>query len=127
MINKLHRLQEIKANVRSEYAEMDVLKKEIVKEMVESKTKIVDIDKHLQATLVWVVEKDIDYEKLMRLYPDIYILGLKPTFSTKQALNSVSPNLLNKIIKDCTKQSAQYNLKVGRKNGKTKRLESTND
>ena len=115
MKQKLDRLQEIKANIRLEYAEMSVLKKDIVKEMVETDNKIVNIDSDLQATLVWVVEKNIDYDKLMKLYPDIYKLGLKPTFSTKQALNSVSPKLLNKIIKDCTKTTAQYNLKVGRK------------
>ena len=115
MKQKLDRVQEIKSNIRLEYAEMSVLKKDIVKEMVETDNKIVDIDKGSQATLVWVVEKNIDYDKLMKLYPDIYKLGIKPTFSTKQALNSVSPNLLNKIIKDCTKTTAQYNLKVGRK------------
>ena len=115
MKEKLDRLQEIKANIRLEYAEIDTLKKAIVKEMVETNHKVVDIDKNTQATLVWVVENKLDYDKLMKLYPDIYKLGLKPTFSTKQALNSVSPKLLNKIIKDCTKTTAQYNLKVGRK------------
>jgi len=115
MKQKLARLQEIKANIRSEYAEMDILKKEIVKEMVESDNKIIDLDKNTQATLVWVVDKDIDYDKLMELYPDIYKLGLRPTFSTKQALNSVSSKLLTKIIKDCAKQSSKYNLKVGKK------------
>jgi hypothetical protein len=115
MKQKLDRLQEIKANVRLEYAEMDILKKDIVKEMVETDTKIIDLDKNTQATLVWIVEKDIDYDKLMKLYPDIYKLGLRPTFSTKQALNSVSPKLLNKIIKDCIKETKEYKLKVGRK------------
>ena len=115
MKQKLDRLQEIKANVRLEYIEMNTLKKEIVKEMVETDNKVVDIDKTTQATLVWVVDKKIDYDKLIKLYPDIYKLGLRPTFSTKQALNSVSATLLTKIIKDCTKQSSQYNLKVGRK------------
>ena len=115
MKQKLDRLQEIKANIRLEYAEMDLLKKAIVKEMVETDNKIIDLDKSNQATLVWAVDKEIDYNKLMKLYPDIYKLGLRPTFSTKQALNSVSPKLLNKIIKDCTKQSSKYKLKVGRK------------
>ena len=94
---------------------MDILKKDIVKEMVEMDIKVLDIDKNTQATLVWAVDKDIDYDKLMKLYPDIYKLGLHPVFSIKQALNSVSPKLLNKIIKDCTKTNAKYNLKVGRK------------
>ena len=115
MKQKLKRLQEIKANVRLEYAEINSLEKEIIKEMVETDNKIIDLDKATQATLVWVVDKEIDYDKLVKLYPDIYKLGLKPTFSTNQALNSVSPNLLNKIIKDCTKTTAQYSLKVGRK------------
>jgi len=115
MKQKLDRLREIKGNIRTEYAEMDILKKEIVKEMVESDNKIIELDKNTQATLVWVVDKDIDYDKLMELYPDIYKLGIKPTFSTKQALNSVSPKLLTKIIKDCTKTTKEYNLKVGRK------------
>ena len=115
MKQKLNRLQEIKANIRSEYAEMDILKKAIVKEMVETDNKIVGLDKNIQATLVWVVEKKLDYDRLTKLYPDIYKLGLRPTFSTKQALNSVSPKLLNKIIKDCTKTNKGYTLKVGRK------------
>ena len=115
---KLNRLQEIKANIRLEYAEMDILKKEIVKEMVETRNKFINFEVNTQAILVWVVEKDIDYIKLMKLYPDIYKLGIKPTFSTKQALNSVSPKLLNKIIKDCTKTTKEYNLKVGRKYGR---------
>ena len=115
MKQKLDRLQEIKANIRLEYAEMDTLKKEIVKEMVETDNKIVGLNNNNQATLVWIVEKNIDYIKLMELYPDIYKLGIKPTFSTKQALNSISPNLLNKIIKDCTKTTKEYKLKVGRK------------
>ena len=115
MKQKLDRLQEIKSNIRLEYAEMDILKKDIVKEMVETNNKVIDLSNGKQATLVWAVENKIDYDKLMKLYPDIYKLGLKPIFSTKQALNSVSPKLLNKIIKDCTKTTAQYNLKVGRK------------
>jgi predicted GTPase len=115
MKKNLNRLQEIKANIRLEYAEMDILKKDIVKEMVETDIKVLDFGKTTQATLVWVVENKLDYDKLMKLYPDIYKLGLRPTFSTKQALNSVSPKLLNKIIKDCTKTSSKYKLKVGRK------------
>lgn len=115
MKQKLDRLQEIKANIRLEYAEMDILKKDIVKEMVETSNKEINLGNGNQAVLVWAVENKIDYEKLMKLYPNIYKLGLKPTFSTKQALNSVSPKLFNKIIKDCTKTTAQYNLKVGRK------------
>ncbi len=115
MKQKLEIIQSIKANIRLEYVVMNKLKKEIVKEMVETNTKLIDLDKNTQATLVWVVDKEIDYDKLMKLYPDIYKLGLKPTFSTKQALNSVSPKLLNKIIKDCTKTTKEYNLKVGKK------------
>ena len=115
MKQKLEIIQSIKANIRLEYVVMNKLKKEIVKEMVETNTKLIDLDKNTQATLVWAVDKEIDYDKLMKLYPDIYKLGLKPTFSTKQALNSVSPKLLNKIIKDCTKTTKEYNLKVGKK------------
>ena len=115
MKQNLNRLQEIKANIRSEYAEMDILKKDIVKEMVETDNKIVGLDKNTQATLVWMVEKKLDYDRLMKLYPDIYKFGLRPTFSKTQALNSVSPKLLNKILKDCTKTKAEYKLKVGRK------------
>jgi hypothetical protein len=115
MKQKLEIIQSIKANIRLEYVVMNKLKKEIVKEMVETNTKLIDLDKNTQATLVWAVDKEIDYDKLMKLYPDIYKLGLKPTFSVKQALNSVSPKLLNKIIKDCIKETKEYKLKVGKK------------
>ena len=115
MKQKLDRLQEIKANIRFEYAEMDILKKDIVKEMVETRNKFINFEVNNQATLVWFIEKNIDYIKLMKLYPDIYKLGIKPTFNMKQALNSISPNLLNKIIKDCTKTTKEYKLKVGKK------------
>ena len=115
MNRKLNRLLEIKANVRSEYAEMNTLKKEIIEEMVVSGNKVVDYDPITQAALVWVIEKEINYEKLMKWYPDVYRLGLKPTFSTTQALNSISKDLLNKIIKDCTEIDQKYNLKVGRR------------
>jgi len=115
MKDKLARLQALKLNVKKEYVEINALKKDIVKEMVETDSKEIAYDQNTKATLEWVVEKAIDYEKLMKLYPDVYRLGLKPTFSTRQALHSISKELLNKVIKDCTKGSAQYNLKVGRK------------
>ena len=111
----IKRIETIKANIRKEYAELNKLNDKVVKEMLENDTKEMDCDDDTKATLVWAVDKKIDYTKLMNLYPDIYKLGIKPTFSTTQALKSVSPSLLNKIIKDCTKKSAQYNLKVGRK------------
>ena len=95
----LKRILEIRNNIKGEYAELEQLKKKIVKEMVENGSKVVDIqDTDLQATLKWVVENEIDYDRLMTQYPDIYKLGIIPSFSKKQALNSVSPKLLKKIL-----------------------------
>ena len=109
---KLREIQVIKNEITRLYTKLNPLKKEVVKEMVDTEIKALTLDKDLHATLVWVVEKKIDYDRLMRLYGDIYLLGLKTTFSKTQALNSVSSSLLNKILKDCTKTKMGYELKI---------------
>lgn len=113
--SKLERLQELQEQVKTIYVEINQLKSEIVKEMVESDNKTIELDNNKQATLVWVVDKKIDYDKLIEHYPDIYRLGIRPQFSVQQALRSVSPKLLRSIIEDCTDITKQYKLKVGKK------------
>jgi predicted phage-related endonuclease len=112
----LKRIEQVREEIKKSYVELDRLKKEVVKELVESGSKTVDLEGDLHATLVWVVEKKIDYDKLQKEYEDIYVLGLRPSFSKTQALNSVSAPLLNKILKDCTITEMGYELKTKREN-----------
>jgi predicted phage-related endonuclease len=90
---------------------MGRLKKDVVKEMVETDHKDLELTEGLHATLVWVIEKKIDYDKLKSQYGNVYELGLRTTFSSDQALKSVSKSLLQKILKDCTIQDMGYKLK----------------
>ena len=117
---KLKKVQEIRNKISKLYIELNTIKSDIVKDMVESdkQKETIDIDSNYQATLVWAVEKKIDYEKLMESYPDIYILGLKNTFSSTQALNSISSNLLNKVLKDCYKTNMGYELEFKKRRRK---------
>jgi len=112
----LKRIEKVREEIKQKYIEIDRLKKEVVKEMVESGNKTVDYKGDLHATLVWVVEKKIDYDKLQRDYEDVYVLGLRPSFSRTQALNSISAPLLNKILKDCTTIKMGYELKNKKEN-----------
>jgi len=113
MLNEnLKRIEKIKEEITDKYVELDRLKKEVVREMLENGTKDIELENGLHETLVYVVEKKIDYEKLQKCYEDVYILGLRPSFSKTQALNSVSVQFLNKILKDCTITTKGYRLKT---------------
>jgi hypothetical protein len=113
---KLKQMQKIKEDIKKSYVELNRMKKEVVAEMVESGNKTVDYKGDLHATLVWAVEKKIDYDKLQRDYEDVYVLGLRPSFSKEQALNSISSTLLNRVLKDCTITEMGYELKTKREN-----------
>lgn len=109
---KIRKIEEIKNDITKNYVKLDELKKEVIKEMLEIEVKDFKLDDQLRATIVWIVNKSIDYNKLMEKYPDIYELGLKTTFSATQALNSVSLQLLNKVLKDCTVNDMGYDIKL---------------
>ena len=113
--SKLDRISELNETIRKAYVELNSLKSEVVKEMVLNDVKSIDLSDKEEITLKWVIEKEIDYERLQKLYPDVYLFGLRQTFSAKQALNCVKKDLLHKIIKDCVLINAEYKAKVGRK------------
>lgn len=113
----LKRIEQVQEEVKQKYVELDRLKKAVVKEMLESGNKNIVLENDgLHATLVWVVEKKIDYDKLQKNYEDIYVLGLRPSFSRTQALNSISLPLLNKVLKDCAITEMGYELKTKKEN-----------
>ncbi len=116
---KLERINEIRQEINKLYAELNPLKQEVIKHMVENdmQKEVVKLSETHIATLKWTIEKKIDYEKLQRCYPDVYKMGLKPVFSSTQALNSVSSKLLNKILKDCYNTNMGYKLDI-KKRGK---------
>ncbi len=109
---KIDELLVLKEKVKQSYTRMNTLEKEIVEEMKESGFKSVSLSDEEKIVLTQVFEKEIDYDKMLRDYPDVYELGLKTTFSRTQALNSCSATLLNKIIKDCSKITSNYKIKV---------------
>lgn len=111
---KLKRLQQLKKEVAAKYKEINKLQNEVIDEMLKVKKKEVDLSKTLHATLAWCIEKKIDYDKLIKEYPDIYLFGLKPTFSRKQALNSVSEEVLSSVLKSCIVQEKNYSIKFKR-------------
>ena len=109
--DKLLEIKVIKDEVSNLYIKMGRLKKDVVKEMVGTDNKDLELTENLHATLVWALDKKIDYDKLKGQYGDIYTLGLRTTFSAEQAFQSVSKSLLQKILKDCTIQKMGYELK----------------
>jgi glutamate racemase len=111
LVENLKRIEQVQEEIKQKYIEIDHLKKAVVKEMLESGNKDITLENGLHETLVWVVEKKIDYDKLQKQYEDIYILGLRPSFSRTQALNCISLPLLNKVLKDCTITEMGYQLK----------------
>ena len=111
---KLKKIQSLKKEVTNKYIEINKIQKEVIEEMLDSKTKSVEISKGLQAVLVSFIEKKIDYDKLTKDYPDIYVLGLKTTFSKKQALNCISSKVLESVLKDCIITEKSYDIKYKR-------------
>lgn len=112
---KANKILKIKKNVTKEYKEMSRLKKEIIEEMSNLDIKDLELSKGLHAIVVSNYEKQIDYDKLFNTYPDIYVLGLRTTFSKKQALNSISSKVLSNVLKDCIKKENDYDIKFKRR------------
>jgi len=61
------------------------------------------INKNSVAVLKTMFEKQIDYDKLKKQYPEIYKQGLMTNFSISRALKSVDKKLLFEVIDNCKK------------------------
>lgn len=120
MNDKLKRLEEIRIETNNLYIEKQSLEKEIIQHFIDNKELFneIELDNHI-ATLKWVYEKEIDYEKLEELYPEIYILGLRPKFSRKQLLKVIDDvNMIKLILRECTYNTSHYKLQLKNKRKK---------
>lgn len=119
MEKEIARLNEIREEIKKLYSEKKVLETKIVETLIVNKEKVITFNQNEIITLSWVFDKKIDYEKLKTKYPDVYTLGIVPSFSAKQALLSLDSKTFNKILKDCTTSNPHYILKTkgNNKNG----------
>lgn len=119
MKNKLKRLESIRNEINILYAEKQVLDKDVIQYFIDNKDKFseLELDDYI-VSLKWIYEKEIDYEKLEEMYPEIYILGLLPTFSKKQLLKVVDKEQARLILKECTYDTSHYKMVMKRKRKK---------
>lgn len=117
IVENLNQILVLKEEIKRKYVIMNGIEKEVIKQLVEGQEKDFPLSDELHATLVWTIEKEIDYDKLRENHPEIYQMGLKTVFSQTQALNSVSRHLLAAVMKDCQKVSMGYKLKIKKKGG----------
>lgn len=117
---KLERLSEIRTQVNELYKEKTRLEHEVIAQLLEGETKVreVALNDTEKMTLVFMVDKKIDYERLKSLYPKIYEMGLQTTFSVNKALMAVDNTLLRDIIKDCTIETKGYEARYEKTNYK---------
>ena len=122
MLHKLIRLEEIRLKTNELYTEKYALEKEIIQYFLDNKKKFneIELEEHI-ATLKWVYEKEIDYEKMEELYPEIYVLGLLPQFSKKQLLKVIDKEQANLILRECTYDTSHYKVKLKKKKRRYKK------
>lgn len=122
MLHKLIRLEEIRLKTNELYTEKYALEKEIIQYFLDNKENFneIELEEHI-ATLKWVYEKEIDYEKMEELYPEIYVLGLLPQFSKKQLLKVINKEQANLILRECTYDTSHYKVKLKKKKRRYKK------
>lgn len=122
MLHKLIRLEEIRLKTNELYTEKYALEKEIIQYFLDNKENFneIELEEHI-ATLKWVYEKEIDYEKMEELYPEIYVLGLLPQFSKKQLLKVINKDQANLILRECTYDTSHYKVKLKKKKWRYKK------
>lgn len=121
MKEQLNRLSEIRKELATIYGEKSRLEQEVIDELVELGQKEIDVDDYNLATLKWVFDTKIDYERLKMLYPEIYEMGLQTTFSANRALKAVDKKLFKMILDDCRTVEPHYELIYTKKKGKWKK------
>lgn len=122
MLHKLIRLEEIRLKTNELYTEKYALEKEIIQYFLDNKENFneIELEEHI-ATLKWVYEKEIDYEKMEELYPEIYVLGLLPQFSKRQLLKVINKEQANLILRECTYDTSHYKVKLKKKKRRYKK------
>lgn len=113
--SKLDRIEEIRNDIKNSYVELNKLEKEVIELWLENKDLVLESKKHIYQML-WIYEKEIDYEELEKNYPEIYILGLRPSFSKEHLFHSVSVSVGNEILRNHTYDLSRYKLKRKGKN-----------
>lgn len=118
---KLNRFEEIRLEINALYKEKNTLEKEIIQFFLENKENFneIELEEHI-ITLKWLYEKEIDYEKLEKLYPEIYVLGLVPTFSKKHLLQFIDKEQARLVLRECTYNQDHYKVVSKRKRKKHK-------
>lgn len=122
MISKLNRLEQIRNETNALYAEKQGLEKEIIQHFIDNKENFdsIELDDYI-ASLKWVYEKHIDYEMMEELYPEIYVMGLLPTFSKRHLLKLVDKEQARLILRECSYSSSHYKVMLKRKRKYRKR------
>lgn len=109
---KLDRLEDARQEINNLYIERQNIEKEIIPFMIENKDKFKSFENEDYIfKLTWVFDKYIDYEKMKKQYPDIYMLGLTRTFSKNVLLKTVDNKTAAKILKDCTYDGSHYRVR----------------
>lgn len=112
--SKLERLEHLRNQVKDIYVEINELEKEVKEIWLNDKSLVLESDNYAY-NMLWVHSKEIDYNKLEKLYPEIYILGLRPTFSKEHLFHSIDKNLANKVLRECLIDTSEYKLERKRK------------
>lgn len=112
----LNKYIENKKKITDIYIDQHKLEKEIIQYFIDNKELFteIELDEHI-ISLQWVFDKYIDYELLEKKYPEIYLLGLTPTFSKTHLMKVISKEDSNLILRECTLNSSEYKLKLKRK------------
>lgn len=116
MEKKLEKYEQNRLKINEIYREQNKLEKDIIKHFLDNKEKFseIELDKHMM-TLKWIYDKHIDYEKLEKLYPDIYVLGLETTFSKTRLLKVMDRKEAEIVLRECTYNSSHYKIKMSRR------------
>ena len=117
----LERYDEIQRELSSLYVEREKLASNIIDLYLTDKEKYANLGSEwFNYDFIFSNKHFIDYEKLERDYPHIYVLGLQPSFSKNVLLKSIDSKTANLILKECTYSDNKYKIKRTRKKYKKK-------
>lgn len=111
MKDKIDRYNHLSHEITKLYLERNELESDIVDEFLTDKEKYSNLETDWYfINFAFKSKRIIDYEKMERDYPEIYMLGLRPTFSKDTLLNSLDKNITENIIKECTYLENKYKI-----------------
>lgn len=130
LTNKLYRIRKIKNEIKSLYKEKYRLEQDVILAIEE--TPLDDLpsifcedssekERELAYEVVEVFSKKMDYDKLIKYYPQVYEWGIKTIFDFEKALRSFEDSkTFWRIIKECQIVKVEKALeKKGQKGKKT--------